>query len=246
MTKVAMLAGLIAASKRFALALALGAAALATAEPVRAQINHGLLTGAERGSNGQSMILLGGWAGVSGLGWNPVAGVIGYRLDVSAANDDVSWAANPFLGLRHQWRTGGAQMNLGYSFTRAGASDGVGAPRVYSGLTTGAQIDWGANSAVDGQIIASDAWSGDGYAWSRARLGTHMAGTRDGAQLRAAAEVSLQGDDTYTGLEAGPLLQWRSPGGVTLGAGAGWRRAPADAGQTENLSYFRVEMVIAR
>jgi len=248
MRKVAMLAGLVTAVRRFGFVIGIGAGALAAAGHAHAQIAHGLVTGADRASDGQTMVLLGGWLGGSGLGWSPVVGAIGYRLEVPDGGGpdvaSVSWAGNPFVGARRQWPDAGIQLNLGYSFQQTDDDDldpGAG-PRVSSGLTTGAQADWGMAGPLSVQLMVTHSWDEGGYTWSRARLGRRVAG--GASEVRIGAELSAQGGETYRALELGPTLEWRVASGVAVGASGGWRRADDRSGAVEDLGYLRVELVL--
>jgi hypothetical protein len=235
--------------KRFCIAVAvLGAAVLLSPRAAEGQLTRGVLTGAERDSEGQSMLLAGGWVGRAGLGWNPVAGVIAYRLaygDDAAAT--VVWAANPYAGLRRQWSRGGLQANVGYSFRDDGVADfdPAGRQQVTSGLTTGLQGEYAATRAVSFQGIATYSWGDDGYLWSRGRA-LHAVGDVDVSAVRLGADLVYQGNETYHAYEAGPVLEWRAWSGVALIAGAGWRRGVVPHVDTHDLAYARLEFVLAR
>jgi hypothetical protein len=248
MKKVAILAGLITAARRFGIAALFAALAAAVPIAAAAQITRGVLTGAERDSDGQSLYLLGGWLGGARAGWNPVAGITAYRLEYGddAVASTVVWAANPYVGLRHQWAAGGVQANVGYSFRDMddGAFDPSGRQQVTSGLTTGVQADLGAD-AFHTQTIATYSWGDDNWLWSRLRASQRVAGAGAG-WLRAGADLVYQGNDSYHAYEAGPVLEWRAAPGVAVVAGGGWRHGVVSGGTSSDLGYARLELVLAR
>lgn len=250
MRKVAVLAGLLTAARKFTFVALIACLSGTVPFAAEAQLSQGYLTGAERDSDGQSLLLLGGWISQPRQGWSPVLGVIAYRLAYADHGSDapVAWTANPFLGLRHQWTNGGLQLNAGYSFQRLEGADelpDVGRQRVSSGLTMSLQGDYGAGAPRGAQALVNYSWDDGGYLWSRVRAGQKVFGGPS-RFVRLGAEASAQGNDDYRAYELGPLFEWFAAPGLAIVGSAGWRRGVVTGATDNNVGYGRLELVLVR
>ncbi len=247
MKKVAMLAGLLTAFKRFVVVVALSAAGLSVAAaPSRAQVGTGYLAGAEAADDGQSLVLIGGWLNAARGPLMPIVGVIGYRLEHPAAAGSIEvWTANPFVGVRRQWNATGLQINAGYAFQSGEDPAGDGARRISKGPTTSLQVDHGGRDATAAQALASYSWGDERYLWSRLRGSTRIGGAGSG-MIRMGAEATGQGGGGYRAYEVGPLVEWLSGSGFSVLAGGGYRRAVPEAGSASATAFVRLELLVLR
>lgn len=243
--KVAMVAGLITAVRRFGFALAFGAGALAAAAgPAMAQLASGYLAGGEAADDGQNMQLLGLWLSGGNPEWRAVGGVIAYRLawDDGVGGSTNVLTANPFIGVRRQWGATGAQANVGWSFENESVA--AGQRRVSSGLTTAFQLGRGGVVATSASALVSYSWGDDGYLWSRGRVAQRVVGD-DERLLRLGVEATAQGGGGYRAWEVGPLLEWQ-PGAFAFVTSGGYRHSRSGGSDSAGTAFVRLELVVAR
>jgi hypothetical protein len=242
--KVAMIAGLLTMFKRFVLAGVLAGSLLGLqAGALRGQLGGGLLGAAEVADDGQSLLLVGGWINGTAGNWRPLLGALGYRLRYESGSDEVVvWTANPFVGLRRQWRDTGLQLNLGYSFQDA--PEGVsGARQISSGVTAGAQFDHGNDGPAMVQAIGNWSSGEEGYIWSRLRVAQRVASLGNGP-FRVGVEGTAQGGESYRAFEVGPIVAWPVARGLTFVLGGGYRRAEPERSPASNHGYIRFDLVL--
>lgn len=230
------------------LALLLASAAVPAAALGQAQVVF--FGTAEADTEDQSLLLLGGSLQMARPGWQPVVGVLGYRLTypISDVATETLYALNPSLGLRHQWTSGAAQASVGYLFLSDEVTGGFGAPGgAEEGVTASALADYWGTGARTAQAIVSFNFAEE-YAWSRLRGAQRIA--RLGGDLRVGAEAVLQGGgdgpgEDYRALQIGPMLQLQPTPALQLIASAGAKTDNADLPDRPDwFPYVKFEFVL--
>ena len=178
--------------------------------------------------------------------WSPVFGVQGFWLQIPAGEDDTSITAlTPSVGLQRSFNDGAFGIHAGYQFQNedvAGAT--TTSATVGEGAVAMADLNWGASRPVAVQLLGSYNFGADAF-WGRARSTLRVATISPGA-LRLGAEVAHMNqsddadttfDDGFSSTAIGPVLEWHTGRGVTLGAAAGRKLQEGD-----DATYFRFEM----
>lgn len=206
---------------------------------------------AEADTEDTSLLLLGASIQTGRPGWQPVAGVLGYRLTypTGAATTETLYALNPSLGLRHQWTSGAVQGTVGYLFLSDELGGGFGAPGgAEQGLTTSFLADYWGTGARTAQALVSYNVAEE-YAWGRVR-GAQRVAQPAGGDLRLGAELVLQGGgdgpgDDYRALQVGPVIQYQPSPALQLIASGGLKTDNADIpDRPESFPYFKLEFVL--
>lgn len=238
-----MLAGLLTTFKRFVFAGLVASSLLGVgAGSLSGQVGVGLLAAGEAADDGQSLLLAGGWLNATTGNWRPLLGALGYRLEYESGSETHTvWTANPYVGLRRQWRDTGLQLTAGYSFQDAPDVAGQ-ARQITSGLTATGMFDHGNQGPSLVQAIGTWSAGDGGYVWSRLRIAQRIGSTVNGA-LRLGAEGTAQGGEQYRAYEAGPILSWPVARGTTFVLGAGYRRAEPEGSGASNRGYIRFDVV---
>lgn len=223
-------------------ALALTAFLLVSA-PVSAQ-RVSLSSGFEHGGDDLNLL----YSQISftrdGIGWMPVGAVSAYWLSPGPDSDDV-WSFKPSVGMRYRTGEGYFQGSVGYSFK---TNDDVVGPNFFdvsgSGVTTGVHGEYWGDGTWAGQAIASVNW-GSEYMWSRVRGLRRVATPAAGGGVLVGAEYVWQGDiasdvdPKVSTVQAGPVVQWVTPGGAVWALSGGYKDVNL---QDESTYYVKVEL----
>lgn len=223
---------------------------LAVVSPASAQWNWGVFGNGEFDTE-DVVFVLGGvrLAPTTSWSWSPVFGVQAFWLQIPAGADDETsiTAFTPSIGLQHAFTDGSVGVHGGYQFQ---SEDIAGAPTtsttVGEGAVAMANLDWGATRPIAVQLLGSYNFGAEAF-WGRARSTLRVATISPGA-LRIGAEVAHlnQSDDEDTIFEddfsstaVGPVVEWHTGRGVTLGAGVGRKLQDGD-----DATYFRFEIAL--
>ncbi|HZD05746.1 MAG TPA: hypothetical protein VE173_12540, partial [Longimicrobiales bacterium] len=212
-------------------------------------LTGGAVFSGELGEGQRSFLLAGGWLTRSGAGWSPLASVIAYHLRYPVVGQDPRSmeAINPAAGLRRGWSAGGIQGTVGYAWQWNDDEEVRAVPglqRVSEGVTTALQGNYWGDGRQAAQAILSYSWGGDGYLWSQAR-GTHRVAGVGGGDLRLGVEGSVEGSQGIDAWAVGPVLDLGLSGQALLFA-TGVRRLDPDVGESTNLWYMRLDVVLLR
>ena len=181
--------------------------------------------------------------------WSPVLGLQAFWLQfpVGADAENSVTAVTPSVGLQRSFQDGAVGIHAGYQFQSEDiAGPATSATSVGEGAVAMANLDWGSTRPLAVQLLSSYNFGADAF-WGRARSTLRIVTMNPGA-LRLGAEVAhlnqsddddIIGDTSFSSTAVGPVLEWQTGRGVTLGAAAGRRIQDGP-----NATYFRFEMAL--
>jgi hypothetical protein len=241
---------------------ALGAlAALATiASPAQAQWGATLFGTGEYDTNDVILALAGISVSPMGAGWVPVVGVQAFWLRYPSGTSNVQRVSvEPSIGIANNFGPGLFAVRAGYAWEDADEGSAVtGVPvSTGKGATGGAQLEYWGTGAVGAQAIATYNFGSETF-WGRGRVLGRVAALQPSGALRVGAELAyLRGGppadviipapgvggttrvagERFQATSIGPVLEWRSAGGLSVLFGAGQRIQTGD-----DATYFRIEL----